>query len=65
MISPRELLALFQTCDDSRWIGDVCRALGGQAVALDATQRRALRKLARATATRKRRARTCAECAPR
>ena len=28
-----------KTCDDSKWIGDICRALGGQLVDLDYGQR--------------------------
>ena len=31
-----------KTCPDSKWIGDVCRALGGQAVELDFGQTQAL-----------------------
>ena len=45
MVKPQELWALFKTCDDSRWLGDICRALGGQAVALDAGQMHTLKAL--------------------
>ena len=41
MIKPATLWALCKTCTDSKWIGDVCRALGGQAVELDFGQQQA------------------------
>ena len=42
MIKPSTLWAQFKTCGDSKWIGDVCRALGGQDVDLDFGQRQML-----------------------
>ena len=42
MIKPATLWALCKTCPDSKWIGDVCRALGGQAVELDFGQQQVL-----------------------
>ena len=41
MIKPATLWALCKTCPDSKWIGDVCRALGGQSVDLDFGQTQA------------------------
>ena len=41
MIKPATLWALCKTCTNSKWIGDVCRALGGQAVELDFGQQQA------------------------
>ena len=38
MVKPQSLWALFKSCEDSQWLGDVCRALGGQNVALDKGQ---------------------------
>ena len=38
MVKPQSLWALFKTCENSQWLGDVCRALGGQNVALDKGQ---------------------------
>lgn len=38
MVKPQLLWALFKSCEDSQWLGDVCRALGGQNVALDKGQ---------------------------
>lgn len=35
MIKPATLWGLFKSCDDSTWLGDICRALGGQSVTLD------------------------------
>jgi hypothetical protein len=35
MIKPTYLWALCKTCKDSKWIGDICRFLGGQDVKLD------------------------------
>jgi len=32
MIKPQQLWALFKTCPDDKWLGAVCRALGGQDV---------------------------------
>lgn len=54
MVRPRKLWALFMACDDSRWLGDICRALGGQEVELDAKQRRVLRTLAKPKGDRRR-----------
>lgn len=39
MIKPKELEELFSSCEDSKHIGDICRAIGGQNVKLDAAQR--------------------------
>lgn len=30
MIKPASLWSLFKSCEDSRWLGDLCRTLGGQ-----------------------------------
>lgn len=35
MVKPTALWAHFKTCPDSKWLGDICRRLGGQEVALD------------------------------
>ena len=35
MIKPQTLWGLFKTCDDSKWLGDICRALGRQDIELD------------------------------
>ena len=35
MIKPESLWGLFKSCKDSKWLGDVCRALGRQDVELD------------------------------
>ena len=35
MIKPETLWGLFKSCDNSAWLGDICRALGGQQVSLD------------------------------
>lgn len=40
MIEPKPLFDYFKSCADSRRVGDVCRALGGQCVRLDAEQSR-------------------------
>jgi len=40
MIEPKPLFDYFKSCPDSKRVGDVCRALGGQSVRLDAQQRR-------------------------
>lgn len=45
MVKPQSLWALFKTCENSQWLGDICRALGGQAVALDNGQRYMLQSL--------------------
>jgi len=45
MVKPQSLWALFKSCEDSQWLGDVCRALGGQNVALDKGQRFMLQSL--------------------
>ncbi len=42
MVKPQSLWALFKKCDDSKWLGDICRALGGQEIALSLEQRRML-----------------------
>ncbi|MCQ2299941.1 MAG: hypothetical protein MJZ81_07460 [Bacteroidales bacterium] len=39
MIKPATLWGLMKSCDDSKWLGDICRALGGQDVELDFGQR--------------------------
>ena len=39
MIQPSSLWSLFKNCNDSEWIGKVCRALGGQEVDLDFGQK--------------------------
>lgn len=39
MIKPTYLWALCKTCEDSKWIGDICRSLGGQEVRLDFGQK--------------------------
>ena len=39
MIKPTYLWALCKTCQDSKWIGDICRFLGGQDVTLDFGQK--------------------------
>ena len=39
MVKPAYLWALCKTCRDSKWIGDICRRLGGQEVELDFGQR--------------------------
>ena len=39
MIKPTYLWALCKTCQDSKWIGDICRSLGGQDVQLDFGQK--------------------------
>lgn len=39
MIKPTYLWALCKTCEDSKWIGDICRFLGGQDVTLDFGQK--------------------------
>ena len=39
MIKPTYLWALCKKCSDSRWIGDICRYLGGQEIELDFGQR--------------------------
>lgn len=41
MVKPSYLWALCKTCSDSRWLGDICRSLGGQEVPLDFGQRQA------------------------
>ena len=45
MVKPQILWALFKSCEDSQWLGDVCRALGGQNVTLDKGQRFMLQSL--------------------
>lgn len=35
MVKPASLWSLFKTCSDPTWLGQVCRALGGQDVSLD------------------------------
>lgn len=35
MVKPSYLWALCKTCSDSKWLGDICRRLGGQDVTLD------------------------------
>lgn len=40
MIEPKPLFDYFKSCADSRRVGDVCRALGGQCVRLDDEQSR-------------------------
>lgn len=42
MIKPATLWALFKSCDNSQWLGDLCRALGKQKVDLDYSQRQLL-----------------------
>lgn len=42
MIKPATLWSQFKTCDDSEWLGTLCRALGGQDVKLDYGQRQML-----------------------
>ena len=42
MIKPATLWSQFKTCDDSEWLGTLCRALGGQEVTLDYGQRQML-----------------------
>ena len=39
MIKPQTLWGLFKTCQDSKWLGDVCRALGRQDIELDFGQK--------------------------
>lgn len=39
MIKPALLWSLFKTCDDSKWLGDICRALGRQKLELDFGQK--------------------------
>lgn len=39
MIKPESLWSLFKTCADSKWVGDICRALGRQEVDLDYGQK--------------------------
>lgn len=41
MVKPSYLWALCKTCSDSKWLGDICRCLGGQEVPLDFGQRQA------------------------
>lgn len=43
MIRNAMLLSLFASCDDSTWLGQVCRALGGQDVSLDEGQKQVVR----------------------
>lgn len=45
MIKPDTLANLFATCDNSSWVGDICRALGGQKVELDYGQRQVLAQI--------------------
>lgn len=45
MIQPSSLWSLFKNCNDSEWIGKVCRALGGQEVDLDFGQKMMLSQL--------------------
>ena len=48
MIKPESLWALFKDCDNSAWLGDICRALGGQKdVNLDYGQRQMVRVIER------------------
>ena len=48
MIKPESLWALFKDCDNSTWLGDICRALGGQKdVNLDYGQRQMVRVIER------------------
>lgn len=48
MIKPESLWALFKDCDNSAWLGDICRALGGQKdVKLDYGQRQMVRVIER------------------
>lgn len=47
MIKPDSLEALFATCPDSKWVGDICRALGGQEVELDMGQQMMLAQVRR------------------
>ena len=42
MIKPESLWSLCKSCPDSKWIGDIMRALGGQEVTLDFGQRQML-----------------------
>jgi len=46
MRKTRQLFALFAKCSDSKWLGDVCRALGGQSVKLDLGQRCMVKSIA-------------------
>ena len=39
MIKPESLWSLCKSCPDSKWIGDIMRALGGQEVVLDFGQK--------------------------
>lgn len=39
IVIPKELVGLFSSCEDSKNVGDICRAIGGQDVKLDAAQR--------------------------
>ena len=47
MIKPESLWCLLQDCTDSKWLGDICRALGGQEVELDFGQQQALKIIRR------------------
>lgn len=47
MIKPESLWCLLQDCADSKWLGDICRALGGQEVELDFGQQQALKIIRR------------------
>ena len=42
MIKPESLWSLCKSCPDSKWIGDIMRALGGQEVTLDFGQKQML-----------------------
>jgi hypothetical protein len=45
MIQPASLWSLFKTCPNSRWVGDICRKLGGQEVELDFGQQQMLTQI--------------------
>ncbi|HBO99113.1 MAG TPA: hypothetical protein DD637_04680 [Verrucomicrobia bacterium] len=45
MIKPESLWGLFKNCTDSKWLGDICRALGGQDVDLDFGQTQMLQSI--------------------
>ena len=45
MIKPESLWGLFKTCENSKWLGDICRALGRQDVELDYGQQMMLKTI--------------------
>lgn len=45
MVNPASLWSLFKNCRDSKWLGDICRALGRQEVELDYGQRMVLSQI--------------------